>query len=194
MHEPNLTDPDAPVAPVHFKGKLAPGTEASAAVKKVDDKLASTRQRKSAGTSVGAVPQLSTAVERLEEPAGEGDGVSDAVPHNKRPSDRSTMNVSANSEEAEESSKEAGDVDETDNAEDHEQPGFLLDLKGVMFGAQLVEMPCTALVLQVGDSHAKVRRTQRVLATYSEYWLSAFHPYNIEAANHGQGSCGLLRL
>lgn len=34
--------------------------------------------------------------------------------------------------------------------------GFVIDLKGVMFSANVVQMPCTALVVHVGDTQAKV--------------------------------------
>ena len=33
---------------------------------------------------------------------------------------------------------------------------FMIDLKGVMFSANVVQMPCTALVVHVGDTQAKV--------------------------------------
>jgi hypothetical protein len=52
---------------------------------------------------------------------------------------------------------EAGKTAKEDNRAHELKHGFVIDLKGVMFSANVVQMPCTALVLHVGESQAKVR-------------------------------------
>lgn len=83
-------------------------------------------------------------VQSEEESEGGSDGDYDAPAGAKQQKGAAKKGSSANG---------ADNNGQKDKVANHE---FILDLKGVMFAANVVQMPCTALVMHVGDSQAKV--------------------------------------
>ena len=60
----------------------------------------------------------------------------------------------------------------TEGDDDEGGAGLLLDLKGVVYNAALVAMPCTACVVNIGQKDGKVC-PQRNVANNQILWLTA---------------------